>query len=83
MHEEPILVISSGARDLASSATCEEKISCLWLEMTTATQSQRGKEGDLKNLGALRALREIQFSDPSSSQISELRNPTEKISGAN
>jgi hypothetical protein len=39
----PILVISSGARDLASSATCEEKISRLWLEMTIATQSPRGR----------------------------------------
>jgi hypothetical protein len=39
LHESPILVISSGARDLAFSATCEEKISRLWLEMTIATQS--------------------------------------------
>jgi very-short-patch-repair endonuclease len=40
MHELPILVISSGARDLAFSATCDEKISRLGLEMTIATQSQ-------------------------------------------
>jgi hypothetical protein len=44
MHEYHILVISSGARDLAFSATCEEKISRLWLEMTIATQSRRGGE---------------------------------------
>jgi hypothetical protein len=44
MHEWPILVISSGARDLAFSATCEEKISRLGLEMTIATQSQRERE---------------------------------------
>src|SRR5919106_167333 len=44
MHEWPILVISSGARDLAFSATCEEKISRLWLEMTIATQSRCGEE---------------------------------------
>jgi len=43
MHELPILVISSGARDLAFSATCEEKISRLGLEMTIATQSPRGR----------------------------------------
>jgi hypothetical protein len=41
---EPILVISSGARDLAFSATCEEKISRLGLEMTFATHSLQGKE---------------------------------------
>ena len=44
MHKWPILVISSGARDLAFSATCEEKISRLWLEMTIATQSLTGKD---------------------------------------
>jgi hypothetical protein len=44
MHERPILVISSGARDLAFSATCEEKISRLRLEMTIVTQSGRGGE---------------------------------------
>src|ERR687892_2791138 len=44
MHKWPILVISSGARDLAFSATCEEKISRLWLEMTIATQSRCGEE---------------------------------------
>ena len=43
MHEGPMLVISSGARDLAFSATCEEKISRLGLEMTIATQSLTGK----------------------------------------
>jgi hypothetical protein len=42
MHEWPILVISSGARDLAFSNTCEEKISRLELEMTIATQSHAG-----------------------------------------
>lgn len=42
MHGWPILVISSGARDLAFSATCEEKISRLWLEMTIATKSRCG-----------------------------------------
>jgi hypothetical protein len=45
MHEWPILVISSGARDLAFSATCEEKISRLGLEMTIATQSLEGGRG--------------------------------------
>jgi hypothetical protein len=44
MHKWPILVISSRARDLAFSATCEEKISRLWLEMTIATQSLTGKD---------------------------------------
>jgi hypothetical protein len=43
MHESPIVVISSGARDLAFSATCEEKISRLGLEMTIATQSLDGR----------------------------------------
>jgi hypothetical protein len=43
MHQWPILVISSGARDLAFSATCEEKISRLWLEMTIATQPLAGE----------------------------------------
>jgi hypothetical protein len=43
MHEWPILVISSGARDLAFSATCEEKISRLGLEMTFATHSLAGE----------------------------------------
>ena len=42
MHEWPILVISSKARDLAFSATCEEKISRLWLETTIATHSRPG-----------------------------------------
>jgi hypothetical protein len=46
MHEWPILVISSGARDLAFSATCKEKISRLRLEMTIATQSLEGGKGD-------------------------------------
>jgi hypothetical protein len=44
MHEWPILVISSGARDLAFSATCEEKVSRVGLEMTIATQSHVGEE---------------------------------------
>jgi hypothetical protein len=44
MHEWPILVISSGARDLAFLATCEEKISRLGLEMTIATQSPTAGE---------------------------------------
>jgi hypothetical protein len=44
MHEWPIFVISSGARDLAFSATCEEKISRLGLEMTIATQSPREEQ---------------------------------------
>jgi hypothetical protein len=39
MHEWPILVISSGAKDLAFSPTCEEKISRLGLETIIATQS--------------------------------------------
>jgi hypothetical protein len=38
-----MLVISSGARDLAFSVTCEEKISRLLLEMTIATQSPTGE----------------------------------------
>jgi hypothetical protein len=47
MHERPILVISSAARDLAFSAICEEKISRLWLEMgqlrhTLKTERWRG-----------------------------------------
>ena len=44
MHEGSILVMSSGERDLAFSATCEEKISRLWLEMTIATHSLEGEE---------------------------------------
>ena len=44
MHDWLILVISSGARDLAFSATCEEKISRLGLEMTIATHSLEGEE---------------------------------------
>jgi hypothetical protein len=44
MHERPILVISSGARDLAFSATYEEKISRLWLEMGQLRHTlQRGR----------------------------------------
>jgi hypothetical protein len=46
MHEWPILVISSGARDLEFSATCKEKISRLRLEMTIATQSLEGGKGE-------------------------------------
>ena len=41
-HEPPILVISSGARDLAFSVPCEEKISRLQLEMT-ATKVSTGR----------------------------------------
>jgi hypothetical protein len=53
MHEWPILVISSGARDLAFSATREEKISRLGLEMTIAHSLIAGEERG----GALRDLR--------------------------
>jgi hypothetical protein len=49
MHEWPILVISSGARDLAFSATCEEKISRLARNHSCDTVSLRGR----KESGAL------------------------------
>jgi hypothetical protein len=49
IHEWPILVISSGARDLAFSATCEEKISRLGLEMTIATQFLKGEEAQIQS----------------------------------
>jgi hypothetical protein len=42
MRKRPTSVIPSAARDLVFSATYEEEISRLHLEMTVATQSVRG-----------------------------------------
>jgi hypothetical protein len=42
-EEVAAIPVISGARDLAFSATCEEKISRLGLEMTIATQSRNQK----------------------------------------
>jgi hypothetical protein len=42
MRKCPTFVIPSAARDLVFSATYEEEISRLHLEMTVATQSGRG-----------------------------------------
>jgi hypothetical protein len=58
MHEWLNVVISSRARDLAFSATFEDKISRLRLEMTIATQSLRVEEKtnplpSLENIGKL------------------------------
>jgi acetylornithine deacetylase/succinyl-diaminopimelate desuccinylase-like protein len=44
MRKCPTFVIPSAARDLVFSATYEEEISRLHLEMTVATQSPRRKD---------------------------------------
>ena len=46
MRKCPTSVIPSAARDLAFSATYEEEISRLHLEMTVATQSVTGEGWD-------------------------------------
>ena len=46
MRKCPTFVIPSAARDLVFSATYEEEISRFHLEMTVATQSQKGGRGD-------------------------------------
>lgn len=53
MHDGSLLVISSGARDLAFLAACEKKISRLWLEMTTATQSRSRENPKTLSLNSL------------------------------
>jgi hypothetical protein len=65
MHEEPILVISSEARDLAFLATYEEKISRLWLEITIVTQSQVAGEDRGRGLSRAQRLNVLNSYEPS------------------
>ncbi len=50
MRKCPTFVIPSAARDLVFSATYEEEISRLHLEMTVATQSLKGEEVGSQNV---------------------------------